>query len=72
MNIKNLQRASEICDDLQKLNEARKLLSEEAASVKVRVESSGGVVVLPSSFRYTILMQLNVEINKLMKEVTEL
>ena len=72
MNIKNLGRASEIHSDLRKLEEARKILSEEVSFVVVRRKSDGGAVVLPNSIKYTLLMQLNVEVNKLKEEVARL
>lgn len=72
MNIKNLERASEICEELHKLEEARKILSEEVSFIVVRRKSDGGSVVLPDSIKYTMVMQLNVEINKLKEEVTKL
>jgi len=71
MNIKNLERASEICQDLHKLEEARKILSGEVAFVVVMTKT-GEEVSLPGSIKYTLLMQLNVEINKLKEEVVRL
>lgn len=69
MKIKNLERATEIYDELGKLEAARSILSGEVAYVVVRKESDGSAVVLPRSLRHNMLMMLNVQINKLREEV---
>ncbi len=69
MKIKNLERATEIYDELGKLEAARSILSGEVAFVVVRKESDGSAVVLPRSIRHNMLMMLNVQINKLREEV---
>ena len=69
MKIKNLERATEIYDELGKLEAARSILSGEFAFVVVSKEGDGSAVVLPRSLRHNMLMMLNVQINKLREEV---
>lgn len=70
MNIKNLDRASEINAQLPKLEKARKMLSEQETSIKV----INGIreVELPPTIKYNLIGSINLEINKLKEEVKEL
>lgn len=70
MNIKNLQRAAEINEELTLLKAARPLVSKEDAQVIVR---AGGVeAVLPRTLIYNVSAAMNAAINMAEKEVKEL
>lgn len=70
MKLKNLQRAGELAENYALLKQAREILSEENVIVSV----SGDVdrVVLPLAMKYNVLQIVNIEINKIEKEVNEL
>lgn len=70
MKLKNLQRAGELAEDYATLKKVRELLSEENVIVSV----SGDIdrVVLPLAMKYNVLQIVNIEINKIEKEVGEL
>lgn len=70
MNRKNLTRAGEIAEQLPVLTEARSLLSEEDATIQV--VASKKTIQLPTTVRWNILQSINVEINKLDKEIETL
>lgn len=70
MNRKNLTRAGEIAEQLPVLTEARCLLSEEDATIQV--VASKKTIQLPTTVRWNILQSINVEINKLDKEIETL
>ena len=77
MNIKNLERAAQIAEQLPLLEEARKILSDTIRS-KVIVEGrtektcSAPTVVLPKTVNYNILTVLNSEINRMKDEIKNL
>ena len=77
-NIKNLTRIHEIAESLQKLEDARKLLSQEESMAFVGIPSKrtpsdekeqGTVVILPKEVKLNILNVLNLEINKQKEEL---
>lgn len=77
-NIKNLTRIHEIAESLQKLEDARKLLSQEESLAFVGIPSKrtpsdekeqGTVVILPKEVKLNILNVLNLEINKQKEEL---
>lgn len=71
MNIKNLERAAQISKELPKLEEARRVLSQQQSFIEVH-DGNNGVIELPLSTKYNVVAQINVEINKLKEEVKEL
>ena len=71
MKFSNLQRAAEIAAMLPDLEEARKALSDDTASLVVI--HKGKSLPLPTApMRHNLLNLLNVEINRMRKEVDEL
>lgn len=74
-NIKNLERIHEIAESLPKLEEARKLLSQEDSRVFVGETLNrlqGTQVILPKEVRLNILNVINLAINKLKEELKDL
>ncbi len=71
MNIKNLERAREIAEQLPALEEARTILSDTAAA-RICVGKNTMDVELPTSVNYNILGVLNAEINRLKEEAKDL
>lgn len=71
MNIKHLERAAQISKELPKLEEARKILSQQSSFIEVH-DGNCAVVELPQSMKYNLSAQINVEINKLKEEVAKL
>ncbi|MDO5526758.1 MAG: hypothetical protein Q4F85_11825 [Prevotella sp.] len=77
MNIKNLERAKEISEQLPALEQARSLLSKSETAIQIiDVECKNGDwptrVTLPNSITYNVIAVLNVEINKLKEEIAKL
>lgn len=76
MEIKNLDRAAQIADELPRLEKARKMLSEMGDTTKVEVvdiETTTTVTVeLPHSMNFNIISVLNMEINRLKEEAKKL
>jgi hypothetical protein len=79
MEIKNLERAAQIADELPRLEKARKMLSNIDGSTKVTVtdEKKGMLepieqVELPHSVHMNIINILNLEINSLREEAKKL
>ena len=70
MNIKNLERAAQIAEQLPLLERARNILSKSDSSVGVLGTEER--VVLPHTINYNVLSAVNAEINLLKKEVGEL
>jgi len=70
MKIKNLERASELYDDYSALREARGIISHDNVTISVLGDDKG--VALPQSMKYNVLQVINLEINKIEKEVGEL
>lgn len=77
-NIKNLRRIHEIAESLPKLEDARKLLSQEESLAFVGIQSKpqpngeqkqGTLVILPKEMKLNILNVLNLEINKQKEEL---
>lgn len=77
-NIKNLSRIHEIAESLPKLEDARKLLSQEESLAFVSIPSKrmpsgekeqGTLVILPKEVKLNILNVLNLEINKQKEEL---
>ena len=71
MEIKNLERAAQIADELPRLEKARKMLSEMGDTTKVVVEDIDPVE-LPHSMNFNIISVLNMEINSLKEEAKKL
>lgn len=71
MNIKHLERAAQISKELPKLEETRRVLSQQQSFIEVH-DGHNGVIELPLSMKYNIVAQINVEINKLKEEVAKL
>lgn len=71
MNIKHLERAAQISKELPKLEEARRVLSQQQSFIEVH-DGNNGVIELPLSMKYNVAAQINVEINKLKEEVAKL
>lgn len=71
MNIKHLERAAQISKELPKLEEARRVLSQQQSFIEVH-DGNKGVIELPLSMKYNVVAQINVEINKLKEEVAKL
>lgn len=71
MEIKNLERAAQIADELPRLEKARKMLSEMGDTTKVVVEDID-TVELPHSMNLSIISVLNIEINSLKEEAKKL
>lgn len=71
MEIKNLERAAQIADELPRLEKARKMLSEMGDTTKVVVEDID-TVELPHSMNFNIISVLNMEINSLKEEAKKL
>ena len=71
MEIKNLERAAQIADELPRLEKARKMLSEMGDTTKVMVEDID-TVELPHSMNFNIISVLNMEINSLKEEAKKL
>ena len=77
MNIKNLQRAAEIAEQLPALEEARKLLLQQDTHVHVVAAPKQGCsqptkIVLPHITNYNVVTVLNAEINRLKEEAQKL
>ena len=77
-NIKNLTRIHEIAESLPKLEDARKLLSQDESLALVGIPSErqpngekkqGMMVILPKEVKLNILNVLNFEINKQKEEL---
>lgn len=71
MEIKNLDRAAQIADELLRLEKARKILSEMGDTTRVEVVDIE-TVELPYSMNFNIISVLNMEINRLKEEVKKL
>lgn len=71
MNIKNLERAAQISKELPKLEEARRVLSQQQSFIEVH-DGNNGVIELPLPIKYNLIGLINLEINKLKEEVKEL
>lgn len=69
MKLKNLQRAGELYEDYAALKQAREILSHDNVTISILGDSG---VALPSSMKYNVLQVINLEINKIEKEVGEL
>lgn len=74
MEIKNLDRAAQIADELPRLEKARKMLSEMGDTTKVEVVDIETTVTveLPHSMNFNISSVLNMEINRLKEEAKKL
>lgn len=72
MEIKNLDRAAQIADELPRLEKARKMLSEMGDTTKVEVVDIETTVELPHSMNFNISSVLNMEINRLKEEAKKL
>lgn len=74
MEIKNLDRAAQITDELPRLEKARKMLSEMGDTTKVEVVDIETTVTveLPHSMNFNIISVLNMEINRLKEEAKKL
>lgn len=68
-NYKNLGRIAEIARDLPKLEEARKMLTENDTQIEVYQEKTDRMVILPSQIKYNIINAINLEINKQKEEL---
>lgn len=77
-NIKNLSRIREIAESLPKLEDARKLLSQDESLAFVGIPNKtqpdgsvkpGTLVILPKEVKLNILNVLNLEINKQKEEL---
>ena len=77
-NIKNLTRIHEIAESIPKLEDARKLLSQDESLAFVGIPSEpqpnggtkqGTLVILPKEVKLNILNVLNLEINKQKEEL---
>ena len=69
MNIKNLERAREIAEQLPALEDARTILSSCKAVVMVSTDGKEmNSVTLPRNVNYNIVTVLNAEINRLKEE----
>lgn len=77
-NIKNLSRIREIAESLPKLEDARKLLSQDESlafvGIPKKTQPDGSVkqgtqVILPKEVKLNILNVLNLEINKQKEEL---
>ena len=71
MEIKNLERAAQIADELPRLEKASKMLSAMGDTTKVVVEDID-TVELPHSMNFNIISVLNMEINSLKEEAKKL
>lgn len=71
MEIKNLDRAAQIADELPRLEKARKMLSEMGYTTRVEVVNIE-TVKLPYSMNFNIISVLNMEINSLKEEAKKL
>ena len=71
MNIKNLERAKEIAEQLPALEEARSILSD-TGNARVFVGKNTVDVELPKNVNYNIITVLNAEINRLKEEAKTL
>lgn len=71
MEIKNLDRAAQIADELPRLEKARKMLSEMGYTTRVEVVNIE-TVKLPHSINFNIISVLNMEINSLKEEAKKL
>lgn len=71
MEIKNLDRAAQIADELQRLEKSRKMLSEMGDTTRVKVVNIE-TVDLPYSMNFNIISVLNMEINSLKEEAKKL
>lgn len=71
MNIKHLERAAQIHKELPKLEDARRVLSQQSSFIEVH-DGNNHIVELPQSMKYNLTAQINVEINKLKEEVAKL
>ena len=71
MEIKNLDRAAQIADELPRLEKARKMLSEMGDTTRVEVVDIE-TVELPHSMNFNIFSVLNMEINRLKEEAKKL
>lgn len=73
MNIKNLERAREIAEQLPALEEARNLLSQEDTHIQVVAAPKQGCsqpksVTIPHNTNYNVMSVINAEINRLKEE----
>lgn len=71
MEIKNLDRAAQIADELPRLEKARKMLSEMGDTTRVEVVDIE-TVELPHSMNFNIISVINMEINSLKEEAKKL
>lgn len=71
MEIKNLDRAAQIADELPRLEKARKMLSKMGETTRVKIEDIDSVE-LPHSMNLSIISVLNIEINSLKEEAKKL
>lgn len=71
MDIKNLQRAAEIAEQLPVIDEARKALSQEDAQLRV-ITREGKILTIPKGVRYNVIRALNAEYEILRKEAVGL
>ena len=71
MNIKNLERAREIAEQLPPLEEARRILSHTDAA-RCFIGKNTVDVELPKNVNYNILTVINAEINRLKEETMKL
>lgn len=72
MEIKNLERAAQIADELPKLEKAKKMLSKMGGTTRVTVEDIDYCVELPHSMNLSIISVLNIGINSLREEAKKL
>lgn len=73
MEIKNLERAAQIADELPRLEKARKMLSEMGDTTKVKVVVEDiDCVELPHSMNFDVISVLNMQINSLKEEAKKL
>lgn len=70
MKLKNLQRAGELAEDYAALKQARELLKEPSVTVSVAGDTDS--VTLPLLVKHNIMQVVNLEINKIEKEMGEL
>ena len=73
MEIKNLERAAQIADELPKLEKAKKMLSKMGDTTKVKVVVEDiDYVELPHSMNFDVISVLNMQINSLKEEAKKL
>lgn len=68
MEIKNIDKAKELIPQIEVLQTARKMLSEDTTEVVVR-DSDGNELNLPKSLRLNIVHVANCEYERIRKEV---